>query len=318
MSWTPHTDVAEFPEELQQQIQESLTEYCGSTADPKLLGDNQVSRAHLLHGQAVYTKNCAPCHGATGDGAGEAAIYLNPRPRDYRKGVFKFTSTPFGARPVRDDLVRTVRNGAIGTAMPKFSLLADEDIQAVVDYVLVLTHRGELEYMLLREADAQGEIDRNKVAILVKRILDRWASARSQVVTPVSPFIPYSDESAKIGEKAFLTDIAGCSKCHGNDGRGLVIPNAQTEPGAPPVRSADLTSSMFHGGNRPIDIYRRIYSGITGTPMPGFGSQFKDDPATIWRLVHYVQYVSGARRRTLEAEQAEYKTNRGSPKSADD
>jgi len=29
--------------------------------------------------------------------------------------------------------------------MPSFALLADDDLQAVVDYVLVLTHRCELE-----------------------------------------------------------------------------------------------------------------------------------------------------------------------------
>lgn len=312
-SWAPHSDVRQLPEKAQQQIQEYLTQYCGTAADPKLLGNDRVSRQHLLHGQAVFMKYCAQCHGATGDGAGVAAPYLNPRPRDYRRGVFKFTSTPYGAKPVRDDLVRVVRNGAIGTAMPSFTLLSEPDLQAVVDYVLVLTHRGELENELALEAKEEDEIDPDNVPMYVERIVERWAEAGSQIVTPASPFIPYSEESVKIGEQAFLTDTAGCFKCHGKDGRGEIIPNAENVAGGPPVRSADLTSSMFHGGNRPIDIYRRISAGINGTPMPGFGEQFKSDPATIWHLVNYVQYISSARRRALEAEEANRLGARATP-----
>ncbi len=45
---------------------------------------------------------------------------------------------------------------------------------------------------------------------------------------------------------------------------------------------------MLHGGRRPLDIYRRIYTGINGTPMPAFGDALADEPDTIWNLVHYV------------------------------
>jgi len=38
----------------------------------------------------------------------------------------------------------------------------------------------------------------------------------------------------------------------------------------------------------PIEIYRRIYSGINGTPMPSFANALKDNPETIWDLVSYV------------------------------
>ena len=90
----------------------------------------------------MFQKRCVGCHGDSGDGNGPAAAYLYPRPRDYRRGIFKFGSTPYGAKPRREDLVRVVRQGARGTLMPDFKFLSDEDLQAVVDYVLVLTHRG--------------------------------------------------------------------------------------------------------------------------------------------------------------------------------
>jgi hypothetical protein len=48
---------------------------------------------------------------------------------------------------------------------------------------------------------------------------------------------------------------------------------------------------MLHGGRRPIDIYRRIYAGINGTPMPAFGDALADQPDTMWHLVHYIMSI---------------------------
>ena len=62
------------------------------------------------------------------------------------------------------------------------------------------------------------------------------------------------------------------------------------------TRAADLTSGMLHGGQEPIDIYRRIMNGINGTPMPGFKSALEAEPETIWNLVAYVLHVSNRRR----------------------
>ena len=44
-------------------------------------------------GYAIYRKNCLHCHGVSGAGDGPTAPFLYPLPRDYRKGIFKFTST---------------------------------------------------------------------------------------------------------------------------------------------------------------------------------------------------------------------------------
>ena len=53
---------------------------------------------------------------------------------------------------------------------------------------------------------------------------------------------------------------------------------------------------MLHGGQDPIDIYRRIMNGINGSPMPGFKSALESEPETIWNLVGYVLSVSNRRR----------------------
>ena len=52
-----------------------------------------------------YREHCAHCHGVTGDGMGPTAAFLNPYPRDYRPGVFKFKSTERADKPTHPDLV---------------------------------------------------------------------------------------------------------------------------------------------------------------------------------------------------------------------
>ncbi|RLS55758.1 MAG: hypothetical protein DWH91_08420 [Planctomycetota bacterium] len=279
--------------ELRKSLNTELEEATGTFAHPQMLVER--SQANLAKGQAVYQAQCVQCHGISGDGDGPAADYLYPRPRDYRKGLFKFTSTPYGARPIRDDLVRTVRAGVRGSSMPGFNLLPDDEIQAVVDYVLTLTYRGEFEEGLVNLAESEEAIEPDMVNEEVLPIVkQRWVQAESQQVQVLTPQPQFTEEHVALGKQAFLT--VGCAKCHGEDGRGQMPDNIGKDGWGRTTRAADLTAGMFHGGQKPIDIYRRIYSGINGTPMPGFASALQSQPDTIWHLVAYVNYVSSRRR----------------------
>jgi mono/diheme cytochrome c family protein len=145
--------------------------------------------------QGLYREHCAHCHGVTGDGLGPTAATLNPYPRDFRMGKFKYKSTPLGSPPTRDDLRRILVNGIPGTAMPSFRLLqkqdptlaahlqpavdadgnpasidnadsvsgdelADDELEALVDYVIYLSIRGQVERVLLGELTALEATDR--------------------------------------------------------------------------------------------------------------------------------------------------------------
>jgi hypothetical protein len=85
------------------------------------------------------------------------------------------------------------------------------------------------------------------------------------------------------------------------DGRGGLAGNIEIGKDAwgHETAAADLTSGMYRGGGRPIDIYRRIYSGINGTPMPGFAQAFSEEPDNVWYLVHFVRDMGERRRRNL-------------------
>ena len=86
-------------------------------------------------GELIYEKRCLQCHGDEGDGLGPAAERLNPPPRDFTLGLYKFQSSAFDADlPNDDDLFRMIRDGMPGTAMPDWDdLLSEQDMWDVSD-----------------------------------------------------------------------------------------------------------------------------------------------------------------------------------------
>ena len=300
--WQASEQVQKLTPELAEQVSVAVQHASGTVLLPKMLSEPELKSERdkfereltLKHGQAVYMKRCVQCHGVSGDGNGPVAASLYPRPRDYRLGIFKFTSTPYGSRPRREDLVGTLRRGIVGTSMPSFQLLPKKDIESVVDYVIVLSQRGELEYQLANEAEASEELFEEDIPDYVDTVAGHWKAAAISLTQPLTPQPELTEDRVKLGREAFL--VKGCSKCHGEDGRGHTKDNIGKDSWGNATRAADLTSGMLHGGQEPVDIYRRIMNGINGTPMPGFKSSLESEPETIWNLVGYVLSVSNRRR----------------------
>lgn len=297
LQWTSSKLVQELPGEEVPKVQEAVREHSGTVARPQIVAEGKPDfdrSLHLKYGQEVYLKRCVQCHGINGDGNGASAAFMYPRPRDYTRGIYKFTSTPYGGKPRRDDLLYTLKRGVTGTSMPAFNLLSKKDLDAVVDYVLVLSQRGELEYQIGMEVQAAEVLEDDMVVDAVETVTDRWKTVESTLTQPLTPEPELTEERVTRGRQAFLT--RGCSKCHGEDGRGQTKDNIGNDSWGFPTRAADLTSGMLHGGQEPIDIYRRIQNGINGSPMPGFQSALQSEPDTIWDLVAYVLHISNRRR----------------------
>jgi mono/diheme cytochrome c family protein len=317
LTYNDTPDLAEIPVRHQEQVRQILLQYFGTPEAPRLklaaaeqasdaasgelVLEDRVPPAELRRGAAVYRQRCAGCHGVSGDGQGVAAPYLNPKPRNYLLGKFKFISTPIGSKPLRADLERIIRNGAKGTSMPSFRWLSDEDMQAVVDYVIVLSRRGEMEAALIDESlngdtDEDQNFDPQMVADFAQDIDRSWAEAKQKVVMPVTPEPKYDNESILAGAKYFVSHE--CAKCHGMDGRGgrqnFKAEDTAKDAWGQVAFAADLTAGMLHGGRRPVDIYRRIYSGINGSVMPKFPES--EDPKTVWNLTHFVISLAEGRK----------------------
>ena len=284
----------------------------------------------LQHGRGLYMRHCSHCHGTSGDGAGPTAEYLTPRPRDYRPGKFKFTSTKSLMRPARHDLHRVLKNGIPGTYMPSFVPMLDkEELHAVVEYVRFLSMRGEFEQkaasafasdysqaaykMRLSDGEERAavideleEFYADYVDLDLEADEDSLASswekadAEESVVIPSIPRVPDSIESRRRGRAFFVGIKFNCVNCHGIGAKGdgpqtldyeLVDNKPRDLPGLHDdwghvVHPRNLTRGIYRGGRRPIDIFRRVYSGINGAKMPGFGGKVPDEE--LWDLVNYV------------------------------
>jgi len=175
-------------------------------------------------GFALYRKHCLHCHGVSGAGDGPTSAFLYPRPRDYRKGIFKFTSTVGGQKPTRDDLRKTIRHGLHGTSMPAFeALMGDAEIEQVLDYMIFLTLRGETEESLILEAASSGELPPDVVEETARGVFAKWKKADAQVVNPPVTRTPPTRESILRGRELFLgktTHKLECTGCHGPQGLG--------------------------------------------------------------------------------------------------
>ena len=321
VSWNPETGIA---------LLQNKMATAPAAGDQVVLDGGTVLRS----GRMLYQRHCSHCHGTSGDGNGPTAPYLKPQPRDYRHGVFKFTSTQGTAKVSRDDLERILRNGIPGTYMPSFVPLLDEDeLDHVVEYIRFLAMRGEFERRLASELASDFSKDalrdrieadetRKEIVEELKGVLsedindslefvgdgmaDDWTAADEEgaLIVPSVARVADSVESRRIGRELFLSKDIACADCHGISGRGNgpqttiyeknpVTDKLYSEPGLHDVwdnvnQPRDLTSGIYRGGRRPIDLFRRVHAGIKGTRMPSFKNL---EHEKIWHLVNYMLSV---------------------------
>jgi mono/diheme cytochrome c family protein len=273
----------------------------------KLRTELKLDRKTLTEGSVLYRKNCLHCHGLSGDGRGPTGKWLNPPPRDYRLGAFKFTSSsqPEGERkPRRDDLRRILMNGIDGTSMPSFHLLTPDEIDALISYVIHLSIRGESEMEAVKgiirdkaqppeEGTPQPKIY-ERVRIAASVAATRWLAAQAAEIKPLA--VPeYKDEkemlaAAKRGYQFFMR-ADQCQQCHTNVGRDS---DYRYDAWGTVVKPRNFLLNTFRGGRRPIDLYWRIHSGIKGSGMPamvGNPGEQKDKEPVIWDLVTFLRLV---------------------------
>lgn len=296
--------------------------------------------------QGLYREHCAQCHGISGDGAGPTSAFLQPYPRDFRLGKFKYKSTKLGQRPVDEDLRRTIVQGIPGTGMPSFRTLPEEDVDALIAYVKYLTIRGRVEYKLLAElavlppedhlidwdlrsrAQPQGDDDpeaeearaayEDQLSLIAEMVfdeLDAWQRAKPVDVPPIPDWLTRRDETfaaqVTLGRELF-SGKANCAQCHGFTGlgdgqtenfddwanqwlKGANVDARDPQACAPfiaagafpprPLRPRNLRLRVYRGGDRYVDLYRRIALGIEGTGMPDSAALSEQE---IWSLVAYV------------------------------
>ena len=212
-------------------------------------------------GRDVYDRWCASCHGYEGLGDGYAAEYMLPRPRDFTQALYQIRTTPSGQLPTDDDIMRVINEGMPGTTMPGWEEeLSLEERLALVDYL---------------------------------KSLSRFF-ATGEAPEPMTFSSPTRATEEALADGREVYELIECNRCHGAEGRGdgTSSPTLVDDTGMP-IYSVDLTENWyFNGGGTVEDIYRRLRTGLDGTPMPSFTDLIDAGVITdeqLWNLSHYVR-----------------------------
>jgi mono/diheme cytochrome c family protein len=286
-------------------VRDELHQFLGSTfgtpAAPTVGGDDEaralaaglgLTDENLKAGARLFRDRCQECHGVAGDGRGPTSAWLTPRPRDYRQGAFKFTSTA-NHKPSRADLFRTLTNGLKTTPMPAFAMRSEEDRHRLIDYVMYLSLRGRTEFDVLKavlqhgEDGLDGTVEDHAAAVL-KSELKAWTLAESSEIPATPPELPDGlpelAESVRRGHALFLDPKgAACATCHVRYGREA---KPQHDVWGTLIRPAELTEPKRKAGDDPATLFRRVRGGIAPSGMPAAVGL---TDAQTWDVVHFLR-----------------------------
>ncbi len=238
-------------------LQAQITEY-----QEKQWLDTPASTSHIgnLTGKAhaatePYRRYCAVCHGTLGDGNGESAPWLDPKPRDFTLGVFKCRSTPTGTLPTDEDLFETIARGLDRSNMPPWNTFP-----------------------------AQMRAD---LVAWIKHYSPRWQTEKpgAPIVIPSEPEV--TAERIKAGQEVF--NRVQCWKCHGVEGKanGPSAATLQDDLGRTILPYNFSEGGRFKCGTSDADLYKIFMTGLDGTPMPSFSDNIKPEEA--WDLVFFLR-----------------------------
>jgi high-affinity iron transporter len=95
--------------------------------------------ADAAAGKATFEANCASCHGSTGKGDGPVGAALQPPPRDFSEGDFKFDGDSNGKPGEDADLEAVISQGAAAFGgsplMAPWPTLSDDDVANVIAFI---------------------------------------------------------------------------------------------------------------------------------------------------------------------------------------
>jgi mono/diheme cytochrome c family protein len=220
---------------------------------------------HSKDARSDYLRYCAGCHGELGDGNGENAMWLDPKPRNFTLATFKCRSTLTGTLPLDEDLFNSIGRGFTNSNMPIWNTFSRQQRADLVAYI--------------------------------KTFSPRWQKEKPGEAIKIPPEPPVTIESISHG-KALYTKLE-CWKCHGPQGKGdgpsaATLTDSQDNPIRPYDFAAGKDDSRFKCGSTNEDIYRTFMTGVDGTPMPSFAETIQPNDA--WDLVHFLRTLQVHRR----------------------
>jgi len=224
----------------------------------------------VAKGKGAFGINCASCHGMAGAGDGPAAAALNPKPRNFTEGYWRY-----GGGLAR--VTRTISEGSPGTAMSAFPGLPLEDRVAIAHYVRSLAPKLEDDKpedlaWLNPAPSATGA--------------PGGATVAGGAPAPTGPVIPIAEAmqalveaepaagaalAALEGEPGADVYAARCASCHGVSGEGGVRVRMLGSSPYAYVTTRSLAHPRGAWVSNPAVFDRLVLEGLGGFVMPGSG-----------------------------------------------
>src|ERR1700685_2088332 len=210
---------------------------------------------HAKDAKGDYRRYCVVCHGDLGDGNGESFPWVDPKPRDFQLGVFKYRSTPTGTLPTDQDLFDTIARGLDRSNMPQWSTFTKQERADLVAWI--------------------------------KHYSPRWQTEKPGAAIVVPPEPEITADRIKAGQEVF--NRVQCWKCHGVEGKanGPSASTLQDDLGRPILAYNFAEGGRFKCGETDSDLYKIFMTGLDGTPMPSFSDNIKPEEA--WNLVFFLR-----------------------------
>jgi mono/diheme cytochrome c family protein len=219
---------------------------------------------HSQDAKHDYRRYCAGCHGDLGDGNGENAAWLDPKPRDFTMAIFKCRSTVTGTLPTDEDLFNTVARGLTNSNMPVWNTFTRQERADLVAYI--------------------------------KTFSARWQKEKPGEPIKIPPEPPITIQSISHGKELFTK--LECWKCHGPEGKGdgpaaATLTDSKDNLIRPYDFSGGKEDSRFKCGSTNSDLYKIFITGVDGTPMPSYADVIQ--PSDAWDLVHFLRTLQTKR-----------------------
>jgi mono/diheme cytochrome c family protein len=209
--------------------------------DEEIAGDTEAKRQELhryLKGLFLFQKHCNTCDGMTGRGDGPSAAELKDKLWNFRVGVFKFRTTPYGKLPIADDLRRTIRRGISGPSMPFLKYFTDDDVGALIVYLQNLSPKWD----------------------------DEDLEAKPVKLAPRPDWFGEAEAKTKHSQKGKALFAVNCASSDGaegkGDGRGSV---GLIDIWEHAIIPADLSGPHHKSGDKPEDLFHTLSRGLNGT-----------------------------------------------------
>ncbi len=255
----------------------------------------------LARGEALYGIRCAVCHGKRGDGEGPATRFMASKPRDFRRGVFKFRTAKPDGLPSDRDLFRSITAGFPAYGMPPYRYLSQRDRWSLVYHVKALVAAGgEEQFPRGSSEHAAEEFDEEVDPAELQEFVDSWMRPGTPVSVPAEPKGGDLGAVAR-GRKLFQGDVYACVRCHGPNGKGDG-PSAKElkDDWGNPIRPRNYTLGLAYRkvALRRQDVVRLILLGIPGTPMPSNSRPTESPRGTreAWDVAAYVEHLTAEAR----------------------